>query len=103
MKPKLKILPGAAIFFFAALTSFGQGTVKGKIHDEASNETLPGASILVQGESTGTVSRLDGSFSFDLDAGSYSLQISFVGYLETVMDVTVSDGQVTDLGNYARK
>lgn len=39
MKPKLKILPGAAIFFFAALTSFGQGTVKGKIHDEASNET----------------------------------------------------------------
>lgn len=99
MKPKLKILPGAAIFLIAALTSFEQGTVKGKIHDEASNETLPGASILVQGESTGTVSRLDGSFSFDLDAGSYSLQISFVGYLETVMDVTVRDGQVTDLGN----
>ncbi len=99
MKSNLKVLLGAAIFFLAALTSFGQGTVTGKILDRASNETLPGASILVQGEVIGTVSNLDGSFSLDLDAGSYSLQISFVGYLEIVMDVTISNGQVTNLGN----
>lgn len=98
MKSNFKVLLSATIFFFAALTSFGQGTVKGKILDEVSNETLIGATILVQGEGTGTVSNLDGSFSFNLDAGSYSLKISYVGYLETIVDVTVHDGQVTELG-----
>lgn len=98
MKSNFKVLLSATIFFFAALTSFGQGTFKGKILDEVSNETLIGATILVQGEGTGTVSNLDGSFSFNLDAGSYSLKISYVGYLETIVDVTVHDGQVTELG-----
>jgi len=88
-------------FCFALVAAYGQGTVEGVVKDPAANESLIGASILVQGESRGTVSNLDGSFSLQLEPGTYVLEISFVGYITKTVDVTVRDGQTTDLEEIA--
>lgn len=51
------------------------GTVK-----DNTGETVPGASIVVKGTTTGTVSDLNGHFSIDVPSGNAILQVSFVGY-----------------------
>jgi len=89
------------ILFFALVAAYGQGTVKGVVKDPAANESLIGASILVQGETTGTVTNLDGSFTLPLESGSYVLEISYVGYITQTVEVNVRDGQTTDLENIA--
>ena len=89
------------ILFFALVAAYGQGTVKGVVKDPAANESLIGASILVQGETTGTVTNLDGSFTLPLESGSYVLEISYVGYITETVEVNVRDGQTTDLENIA--
>jgi len=89
------------IFMLSMVTTYGQGTVKGVVKDPASNESLIGASIRVQDETTGTVSNLDGSFSLQLEAGTHLLEISYVGYITVTKEVTVRDGQTTDMEEIA--
>lgn len=60
---------------------YADGAWSGKVYDEQ-GEGLPGASIIVGGTSTGTVSSSDGSFKVKANEGN-DLYISFVGY-ETV-------------------
>jgi iron complex outermembrane recepter protein len=64
-----------------SLSLFAQnGAISGKILG-ANNATLPGASVIIKGTTTGTVSNLDGDFTIDKVAnGSYVLQVTFVGY-----------------------
>lgn len=64
-----------------SLSLFAQnGTISGKIYG-ANNTSLPGASVIIKGTTTGTVSNLDGDFTIEKVAnGSYVLQVSFVGY-----------------------
>ncbi len=54
-------------------------TVTGQVNDESGNG-LPGASVLVQGTSIGTVTDIDGKFSIEVPEGSSSLVISYIGY-----------------------
>lgn len=57
------------------------GEIKGIVLDnEYDNEPLAFASIKVKNTNISTVSDLDGSFSFDLKPGTYSLVFSFTGY-----------------------
>jgi Outer membrane protein beta-barrel family/CarboxypepD_reg-like domain/TonB-dependent Receptor Plug Domain len=71
------------------------GTITGTIVDEVSNEPLPGARIAVVGKHTGAISGFDGSYKLKLDPGNYSLKITYVGYLDSVMTITVTDGSQT--------
>jgi len=56
-----------------------QTTISGTVVDET-NSPLPGASILIDGTSTGTSSDFDGKFSLTTSQTSGVLTISFVGY-----------------------
>jgi len=56
-----------------------QGLVTGKIIDNATGETLIGASV-VYGPGKGTITNPVGKFELKLEYGSYDLQISYVGY-----------------------
>ncbi len=78
------------------MAAFGQYTLSGVIFDEE-KQVLPGANLVLDGLNTGTVSRSDGSFSMDnIPGGSYTLQVSFVGY-ETLSRAVSVKGNV-DLG-----
>jgi TonB-dependent receptor len=78
---------------------YGQsGTVRGVVIDDATGETIIGGTVVVKDLGTGTVTDLDGQFSLSLDAGSYTIQVSYIGYATiTVEEVEVTAGKVTVL------
>lgn len=63
--------------------------VKGSVTDASTGEALIGASVLVKGASTGTVTDIDGNFTLEL-SGRKILTVSYVGYQSK--DVTVTSG-----------
>lgn len=66
------------VLFTGALMA--QTTVTGTITDAENGDPLIGASILVTGTSTGTVTDFDGKFSLNVPANAESLSISYTGY-----------------------
>ena len=59
----------------------GQNTLKGEIVDATTNEPLIGASVLVKGTTSGTVSDFDGAFEFKTDATvPFTITISYTGF-----------------------
>lgn len=74
-------------------TSLQAQTIKGKITDTGGSPLI-GASILVKGTSTGTVTDLDGLFSLsDVPAGS-TLSISYTGYVSLEIP---ADGDLSNI------
>ena len=59
--------------------SYANGEWYGTVYDDEEGKGLPGASIVVAGTTTGTVSDLDGTFRVKANESS-DLHISFVGY-----------------------
>ena len=55
-------------------------TLSGYITDGENGEALIGATILVKGEQTGTVTNLYGFYSLSLPPGNYTFQFSYIGY-----------------------
>ncbi len=80
-------------------TSMAQGIVKGVVKDAKSHETLVGATVVVKGTTIGATTNLDGSFSLNVPSGNKTLVISYVGYKTKDLNVTVNNGQTTNLGS----
>lgn len=89
---------------FAMLLSVGMmAQVTGVVTDGANDEPLIGASIVVQGSTTGTITDIDGSYSIDASTGDV-LIFSFVGYEDqiipvggqTSINITMSQGVLVD-------
>ena len=60
--------------------SYGQNvTVQGKVTDASTKETVPFASLLVKGTSSGTSSDLDGSYVLSVPRNA-TLIVSSLGY-----------------------
>jgi len=55
-----------------------QKTVKGNVIDETGTP-VPGATVIVKGTTTGTVTDMDGKFSINVPAASKALIVSFIG------------------------
>jgi len=80
------------VFFLSALLGFSQGKVSGTVMDGEFNEPMAFANILVKGTTTGTTSDFDGKYELELDAGTYTLVFSFVGYnTKEITDVVITD------------
>ena len=72
------------IMFFACLflstgLALAQMAVKGTVVSEDDGEPVVGATILVVGTQTGTVTDIDGKFSLTMPSGKSVLRISYVG------------------------
>ena len=86
-----------------ASMSFAQGTVVGIVTDATYGETLIGSTILVKGSTTGTTTDINGYFSIDLSAGSHTLVISYIGYENKEVEVSVKDGETDRIGKVKLK
>ncbi|MEM9258647.1 MAG: carboxypeptidase-like regulatory domain-containing protein [Bacteroidota bacterium] len=91
------------VLFTGALMA--QTTVNGTITDAENGDPLIGASVLVTGTSTGTVTDFDGKFSLNVPANAESLSISYTGYSgqtitleagKTTYDVQLASGELLD-------
>lgn len=70
--------------------SLAQYSVTGVIAALDTNESLPGATVILEGSSRGTTSDTDGYYTLsDLSPGTYTVTVSFVGYLEASQVVTI--------------
>lgn len=65
---------------FLSVSAYAQQNVKGKVTSSEDGQPLPGASVLVQGTSTGTVTDLDGNYSIDVPNRNSVLVFSFIGF-----------------------
>ena len=86
-----------------AVGASAQGVLTGLITDARTGEQLIGANILLQQEESartrGINTGLDGRYTFsNLPAGTYTMRVTYVGYLEQrVTDVVVRDGETTTI------
>ena len=62
------------------LTTTGQTRLSGQVTDLETNESVIGATIIVQGTTMGTASDENGDYVLDLRAGSYILVVQYIGY-----------------------
>lgn len=73
------------------------GTIKGRVVDAVTNESLPGVNIVIKGTLTGTITGLDGNYELiSIKSGAFDIQYSYVSYkTEVIRDVQVNEGEVT--------
>lgn len=83
-----------ALVLFAIGATLAQRTVSGKVTD-AQGVPLIGASILVKGTSTGTVTDLDGTYSVSVPDGSKTLVFTYTGF--STQEITLGASNVVDL------
>lgn len=85
MKTFLKILT-----LFCCTLSFAQSTVNGKVTDN-SGQPLPGANIIIDGTSTGTISDFDGNYTLLYNqAPPFNITVSSVGFESQTQQVTTT-------------
>jgi outer membrane receptor protein involved in Fe transport len=77
MKKALLLL---SAIFCTLILSAQTRTITGKITDAESKEGLPGATVLIKGTQTGTITDDRGEFKLDVTADAKVLTISYVGY-----------------------
>ncbi len=75
---KLKNYLLVALLFITA-SVFSQTKITGIVVDET-NQPLPGASVVVEGTSTGVSTDFDGNFTLETSESSGKVSVSFVGY-----------------------
>ena len=87
------------LFAFASFAMLSaQGTITGTIIDEDLGETLISAYVYVEGTEIVTSTDFDGKYVIDVDAGTYSLRVTYIGFEDKVItDVIVKDGETTFL------
>lgn len=87
------------LFIWSISNTYGQGKtiLTGKVTEENGSE-LPGASILIKGTSTGVAADEKGFFRLDLKkAGSYTIEVSAIGFLSQSKTVNAKSGQETSI------
>jgi len=89
-KVKTRLIGLMLLMLFTTLTALAQSAnVSGTVKDET-GESVPGATVVVKGTQTGTVTDLDGNFSIKAAPGDI-LVVSFIGY--SAREITVQSGQ----------
>ena len=89
-----KFIMGLFLFFSFLLFSqaFGQGKITGKIND--TQGALPGVNVYLHGTTLGSSTNADGMYTIaDVPAGSYKLEVRYVGYKSVVKSILVKNGQ----------
>ncbi|HLF64357.1 MAG TPA: TonB-dependent receptor [Saprospiraceae bacterium] len=93
-KPFLQAL-FTVMLLAGAIYASGQRTVSGTVTSTSDNTPLIGATIVVRGTSTGTVTDVDGNFSVEVNEGDV-LVISYTGY--QTQEVTTAGLSMINVG-----
>ena len=77
--------------------AYGQGTIRGTVVDEETQEPVPNTVIKIKDQPGGKRTDFDGEFEIKIDAGTYVLLVSntYEGYVDEEEEVTVVDGEVS--------
>ena len=80
----------SVILSVAAISAYAQNiTIKGVVTDSANGEPLPAASVMLKGTSLGTMTNLDGEYSFSAPKDGI-LVFSTIGYKTSKLRLAAS-------------
>ena len=72
--------------------AFAQGTLRGVVTDTLDNSPLVGANVYLIGTALGSATNLEGQYRIErVPEGTYTLRISYIGYLTKQIKVTVQN------------
>ena len=95
MNKQLLTLFAIVSMTFLSAGVFAQGVLKGKVID-SQNLSLPGANVILQGTSIGSVTNQNGEFTIlNLEAGSYEVVVTYLGYASLTQNATITAGETT--------
>lgn len=96
---KLKLILTFVIIALTKVAISQNSSIKGRVLDEKTGETLPGATVLIEGTTTGSNTDLDGNFTIsNLASGTYKLICKLISYNTKIIDgVIVKSGEPTIL------
>lgn len=80
-----------------AQSSSENALIKGSVTGVHTQQKLAGASIKVAGTNNGTMADGNGLYTLYVKPGNLTLSVSFLGYRDTTLKVTVNAGQVLSL------
>lgn len=80
---------------FLISAAFGQRRVEGQVTDKANGEPLIGATAVVKGTRSGTVTDINGRYAISIPNNEAVLTIAYTGY--TTQEVTVGDKDKVDV------
>lgn len=86
------------VAFATCIDSWADLHIGGTVTDYATNETLPGAIVRIDGTHNATTTDADGRFTIEVNhPGQYRLVTSMPGYTEITLPVDIVDDNITDL------
>ncbi len=96
---KFKIVILSAIIFISNFCFAQLSSIKGKVIDEKTGETLPGAAVLIKGTTIGSQTDFDGNFSINnITPGKYILECRLISYvIKNIEGVIVKESEPTVL------
>ncbi len=100
----LKKIISFSLFFLTTLLVNAQIDVTGKLTDADTKEPLVGATILVEGSSTGAITDVDGKYAIQVSSDKAVLVFNFIGYTsqsivvgqKTTINVALVSGESLD-------
>ena len=95
MRRKMLLLTGILwLSAFSLVNAQQTKTVTGVVNDQT-NASLPGATIMVKGTTTGTTTDLDGKFTLQVPSTATTLVVSFIGMVSQEVAITTEPIKVT--------
>ena len=86
--------------FFMPIVLWGQ-SVAGTVTDAETSKPLVGANVVVEGTDLGAAADADGAYSIKVDAGSYTLTASSIGYASLSVEVDVAEGKAVSAVDFS--
>lgn len=68
---------------------FAQNTIRGKVIDGSDGQPLIGATAAIQGTTIGAATDIEGKYTLKVAPGTYTIEISFIGYETKTTSITV--------------
>jgi len=89
----------SVFFMFTLYISAQTGSITGNVTDSTTKETIPGVKVMLEGQSKGAFTDLDGKYLIGgLSAGTYTVSFKYDTYkTKLVPNVIVKDGEATNL------
>lgn len=86
-----------AVMLLSSMTFAQKTVVTGRVIDSENGQPLPGATVQIKGTTTGVVTDVNGEFSLRLTTDQDALQIKYLGYQESTVDVDISSGKYLEI------
>lgn len=81
------------LLFATATAGLSQGSLSGTVISADDQEPIPGVDLLIEGTERGTATDADGRYSIEnIESGTYSLLVRFVGYRPVAKEFTIENG-----------